>query len=156
VGHLLQIDDPPRRIALGLSVGVFIGCTPLWGLQTLLSIVVAALFRLNRLATVTGAWLNLPWFAPFVYGAALKVGNAVVPDPEGVRAAWLDYLLEHPGSVAWHDVLALLEELSIVFVVGTLIVGSVAAGATYLVALAVISARRSRGDGASPGRRHAA
>jgi uncharacterized protein (DUF2062 family) len=155
---LLQVDDPPSKLALGLAVGVFIGCTPLWGLQTILAIVVATVFRLNRLATVSGAWLNLPWFAPFVYGAALTVGNAVVPDPEGVRRVWLDYLLEHPRSISWHDVVALLQELSVAFFIGTLIVGAALAGATYVVALAVISARRrrSRGGGARPGRPRAA
>ena len=91
---LLHLDDPPGKIALALAVGVFISCTPFLGLQTILAILVATLFPLNRLATVTGVWLNLPWFAPFVYGAALKVGAVLVPDPYGVRDAWLAYLVE--------------------------------------------------------------
>ncbi len=144
LGHLLRLDDPPGRVALSLAVGVFIGCTPLWGLQTVLSILVATAFRLNRVATVTGCWLNLPWVAPFVYGAAFKVGTTVVPDPGGVRRWWLDYLLAHPGSLSWRDAVAMLQDISLAFAVGTVIVGGAAAGLTYVVALAAISVRRVR------------
>jgi uncharacterized protein (DUF2062 family) len=139
---LLHLDDPPSRIAAALAVGVFLSCTPFWGLQTLLAILVAAIFRLNRAATITGAWLNLPWFAPFVYGAAIKIGGLLVPDPTGLREAWLAYLLEHPQSFSWHDVLALLQELSLALLVGTTVVGVAAALATYVVALTLITARR--------------
>jgi len=141
---LLHLDDPPPRIALALAVGVFIGCTPLWGLQTVLSVLVAWVFGLNRAAAVTGTWLNLPWFAPFVYGAALKVGGLVVPDPAGVRDAWLAYLLLHPGSVSWRDAVALFQELSLALFVGTTVVGLVAAVLAYAVAYASLSAAQSR------------
>jgi uncharacterized protein (DUF2062 family) len=142
---VLHLDDPPPKIALALAVGVFIGCTPFWGLQTLLSLAVAVAFRLNRAATVTGAWLNLPWLAPLVYGAALKVGTLVVPDPDGLRRAWLAYFLEHPDRFGWADYVALFRELSVALLVGTTVVGGVAAVATYVVALALISSRRGRG-----------
>lgn len=153
---LLHLDDPPGRIAFALAVGVFISCTPFWGLQTLLAILVATVFRLNRAATITGAWINLPWLAPFVYGAALTIGGAVVPDPGGARDAWLTYLLESPSSLGWRDILALLEEVSLALLVGTAIVGAAAAVATYFIARSLIAARRARRGGATPGRRPAA
>ena len=49
---LLHLDDPPGKIALALAVGVFISCTPFLGLQTILAILVATLFPLNRAATI--------------------------------------------------------------------------------------------------------
>ncbi len=154
---LLHLDDPPPRIALALAVGVFIGCTPLWGVQTLLSLAIAVVFRLNRAATVTGTWLNLPWVAPFVYGAALKVGTLVVPDPTGVRGAWLAALTAAPNAFGWRDLLAALREVSGALLVGTVVVGAVAAAVTYLVALVVISGRRRRrGGAAADASRHAA
>ncbi|MBI1963688.1 MAG: DUF2062 domain-containing protein, partial [Candidatus Rokubacteria bacterium] len=79
VHTVLHLDDPPRRIAAALAAGVFISCTPFYGLQTLLALGVATGFRLNKAATVSGAWLNLPWFAPLVYGAALWVGGLMLP-----------------------------------------------------------------------------
>jgi uncharacterized protein (DUF2062 family) len=105
---------------------------------------VAVVFRLNRAATLTGTWLNLPWLAPLVYGAALKVGTLVLPDPHGLRGAWLDYFLEHPSSFEWADYVALFRELSAALLVGTTVVGGVAAAVTYAVALAFIGSRRGR------------
>lgn len=142
--ELLHLDDPPRRLALALAVGVFIGCTPFWGLQTLLSIVVASLFRLNRAATVTGTWLNLPWFAPFVYGAAIKIGLLVAPDLQPAEAASLDLLLRDPGALSWGTVWSWLRGSSLVLLVGSTIVGVLAAGLTYAIAFAAIVRRRAR------------
>jgi uncharacterized protein (DUF2062 family) len=141
---LLHLDDPPGKIALALAVGVFISCTPFLGLQTILAILVSTVFPLNRAATVTGVWINLPWFAPFVYGAALKIGAVLIPDPHGARDAWLKYVIEYPGRVSWGQMLALFQEISLPLLVGTLVIGVVAGLATYVVALGVISARRAR------------
>jgi uncharacterized protein (DUF2062 family) len=68
---VLRLDDTPRKIALGLAAGVFISCTPFYGLHTLMAIGAAFALCVNRVATITGAWLNLPWFAPFVYSRSL-------------------------------------------------------------------------------------
>jgi uncharacterized protein (DUF2062 family) len=141
---VLELDDPPQRIAIALAVGVFVGCTPFVGVQTLLSLVIALVFRLNRAATVAGTWLNLPWLMPLVYGAAFKVGTLVVPDPDGLRRAWLTYLVEHPGGLRWGDLGALLEHLSIPLLVGTTVVGGVAALVTYAIALPALRAMQRR------------
>jgi uncharacterized protein len=139
---LLHLDDPPQRIALALAVGVFISCTPLLGLQTLVAIVVATVFRLNRAATVTGVWVNLPWFTPVVYGAALTVGGWILPDPGETRDAWVAYFMSRPFGLRWQDLMTLLEELSTALLVGSTVVGLAAAMVTYVVAVSFISARR--------------
>jgi len=141
---VLELDDPPPRIALALAVGVFVGCTPFVGVQTLLSLVIALVFRLNRAATIAGTWLNLPWLMPLVYGAAFKIGTLLVPDPDGLRRVWLNYLVEHPGGLRWSDLGALVEHLSIPVLVGTTVVGGVAALVTYVIALSALRAMRRR------------
>ena len=117
---VLQLDDPPWRIALALAVGVFISCTPTFGFQTLLAILVATVTRLNRAATVTGVWLNLPWVTPFVYAGALKLGQLLLPDLSGVSGFWL-----------W-------------LLVGTSIVGLGAAIVTYFISFGALSWRQRR------------
>ena len=125
-------EDRPWRVALALSVGVFISFTPFYGLQTILALVVATLLRLNRVVTVTGTWMNLPWFAPFVYAGAMKLGTVLLPDLHG-----------------WSG-------MSVALLLGTTILGVGAAVVTYVVALAVIARRRAHGDAAARARRHAA
>ena len=140
---LVGVSDPPHRLALSLAVGVFIGCTPFWGIQTGLSILVALVFRLNRAATVTATWLNLPWIAPFVYGAALEIGSRLVPTRVVGRGPWLAHFREVP-TLGWQDMVELLQEISVRLLIGTTILGALAAMATYVVAFTLISARRSR------------
>src|SRR5437016_11904356 len=86
---MLRLDDPPWRVALALAIGVFLSCTPFYGLQTVLSLAVATIFRLNKAVTVTGTWLNLPWFAPLAYGFALRLGALVMPALPGAGTAAL-------------------------------------------------------------------
>jgi len=83
---VLRLDDPPWRVALALAVGVFISCTPFYVFRRSCSLAVAAIFRLNKAVTVTGTWLNLPWFTPLVYGFALRIGAFVLPDLHGATS----------------------------------------------------------------------
>ena len=117
---VLRLDDAPWRIALSLAVGVFISCTPTFGFQTLLALALATVARLNRVATVTGVWINLPWVTPFVYAGALKLGGTLLPDRSGTAGFWLMLL------------------------VGTTVIGVVAAGVTYCVSYGALAWRRRR------------
>jgi uncharacterized protein len=120
LGALLSLDDAPWRTALALAVGVFLSFTPFWGFQTLLALLLATVFRLNRAVTVTGTWLNLPWFAPFVYAGAVKIGALILPDLSGLA-----------GLSAW-------------LLVGSTTLGLAAAVLTWIVAFGVMHVRRQR------------
>ena len=130
---LLPHDESPWRVALALAIGVFISFTPFWGFQTLLALLVATVSRLNRAVTVAGTWLNLPWFAPFIYAGAVKLGAWLLPDLSGVAGVWTWLLL------------------------GTTALGLGAAVLTWLVAFGAIRARRARRRRGRPDEsRHAA
>jgi uncharacterized protein len=126
---LFHIDDSPWRTALALAVGVFISFTPFWGFQTVLALLTATVVRLNRGVTVLGTWLNLPWFAPFVYAGAVKLGAALLPDLSGV-AGWSVWLL-----------------------VGSMTIGFGAAVLTWVIAFGIMlrvrQRRQARGTGES-------
>ncbi|HEY7519301.1 MAG TPA: DUF2062 domain-containing protein [Methylomirabilota bacterium] len=129
---LLHLDDPPWRVALALAVGVFISFTPFLGFQTLLALVVGTLARLNPAVVVTGTWLNLPWFMPFVYAGALKVG------------AWL---LQDLRSIA---------DWSLALLIGSTLLGLGAAAVTYVVAFGVMRRRWRRRHHPTPPKQEAA
>ena len=138
---LLHLDDPPHRLALALAVGVFIGCTPFWGLQTILCVVVATVCRLNRAAAVTGAWIILPWFAPFVYGAALELGLLVVPGSREANAGVVEQLVRH-RALSWATLWSWLRVSSLPLLVGATIVGTAAGALTYVIAYVALARRR--------------
>jgi len=129
---LLPHDESPWRVALALAVGVFLSFTPFWGFQTLLALLLAWIFRLNRAVTVAGTWINLPWFAPFVYAGALKIGAALLPHLSGVA-----------GLSAW-------------LLLGTTALGVAAGVLTWIIAYAAIRARRARRRRDAEQSRHAA
>ena len=68
--HLLHTRDTPERTALAYAVGVFFGFSPLLGLHTVLGLIVAFLFNLNRVAVLLGIYSNLPWILPAYYTLA--------------------------------------------------------------------------------------
>ncbi len=146
---VLHLDDEPRKIALGLAVGVFIGCTPFYGLHTVLALAVAFVVRVNKVATVTGAWINLPWFAPFVYAFSLKVGEFILSGGRGLESLHGQRLrdlvaLIRPYLSLEHFREGFLASFQLLFVaskpllVGTTVVGVVAAVITYFVAMGAV------------------
>ena len=76
--RLLHIEDTPERTALAYSVGVFIGFSPFLGLHTIAGLLLAFLFRLNRVAVLLGVWSNTPWWLVPYYGVATWVGTRVI------------------------------------------------------------------------------
>jgi uncharacterized protein (DUF2062 family) len=46
--------------ARGLAAGVFMGCFPIFGFQTLLGVALASLVRGNHLLAVAGTWISNP------------------------------------------------------------------------------------------------
>ena len=161
---VLHLDEEPSRLAASMAVGVFIGITPFYGLHTLLALAAALVLRLNKVATVTGAWINLPWFAPFVYGFCLRLGEAILGGDfstfswasvtalaEGARA----YLHASPRESAgdlWRLVWDMLFVASKPLFVGTLVVGVVAGVVTYFVTLEAIRDVRRLRQRLHPGR----
>src|SRR4249919_3066379 len=74
--RLVTIEDTPHSIALGVAIGIFFGFTPLWSLKTLLSILVAWLFKSNKIAAAISVQLHdliLP-FMPAIYLWEYKFG----------------------------------------------------------------------------------
>jgi uncharacterized protein (DUF2062 family) len=67
----------PRKLAAGIGVGVFIGTSPFWGLHLGISVVLATIFRLNRILVYTVANVaSVP--ALFVVFAEIQVGHKVL------------------------------------------------------------------------------
>ena len=68
--QLLHTHDTPRRTAAAYALGVFFGFSPFLGLHTVLGVMAAFVFNLNRLAVILGIYSNLPWILPAYYTLA--------------------------------------------------------------------------------------
>lgn len=72
---ILSLDGHPGHIAAGFALGVFISITPLFGLHTPMAIAAAFIFRLNKVATITGAWVNTPFTVLPVLMGSYRLGE---------------------------------------------------------------------------------
>jgi len=68
-------EDPrPHQVALSFAVGTAISFSPFLGFHLLIALVVAFLFKLNKVEMILGTFVNNPWSFPFVYGGAYFLG----------------------------------------------------------------------------------
>jgi len=106
----------PGRQAAAVALGVFIGCSPFYGLHLVLCILLARLFRLNAGLAYLAAHVSLPGIGPFLLMAELETGRRLrgqsylhihISDLKamGIRQVGADLLL---GSAVIGAVLAAL------------------------------------------------
>jgi uncharacterized protein len=98
---ILALDSHPAHIAAGFAVGVFISLTPFFGIHTPLAIAAAFLFRLNKLTTITGAWVNTPLTVVPMLVASYKLGEWLLGNqPQPFSVASLDWSAIKPYATA--------------------------------------------------------
>jgi uncharacterized protein (DUF2062 family) len=129
---LVRESSTPVGLGFAVGVGCIAGTSPFFGLQTLLAILFATLFRLNKAAAVLGSFVTTP---------PLTV-------PIVVASIWVGQLLLHGSARPIPDALPPLEvvvnEWFVEWLVGGLVVGAglgvAIGGATGLI---VARARRA-------------
>jgi len=119
----------PGKVAAGVAVGVFVGCSPFWGLHFALAVLLATLFRLNRVLVYAAANLANPLTAPPLIFAEVQVGHRVL------LGDWLGLTME---EMAEEGLSGLFRD----FFVGSLIVGT--GLAAFLALAAWLIARAGR------------
>ena len=65
-------------MATAFAIGVFIGMSPLLGLHTILGLLAAWLFRLNRIITLVGVFVTNPWTIVPIYSFGTWVGANII------------------------------------------------------------------------------
>jgi len=77
----LGSKDAPKKKALSIALGVFLGLSPLWGFHTVIVIFLAIFLRLNKVIAFAFSNISLPPFIPFVLWASVRTGNFVLGQP---------------------------------------------------------------------------
>jgi uncharacterized protein (DUF2062 family) len=123
---LFSIKDTPHRLALAFALGVFIGMSPLLGVHTVMGILIAWIFRLNRIATIVGVYVTNPWTIVPIYTFSTWVGakclgmNRILPDVDWSHMTF---------SLLLGDLRPLLKP----FVTGTLLIGAISSVLGYII-----------------------
>ena len=128
---LFRIQDSPRRTSLAFALGVFIGMSPLIGIHTVLGILVASLFKLNRLAMIIGVYVTNPWTIVPIYTFSTWVGAKCL----GMNRIFPDIHWHH---ITVHVLLNDLSPLLAPFVAGSFLLGAISSVASYLIIMHVV------------------
>jgi uncharacterized protein (DUF2062 family) len=149
LNQLLHTHDTPTRTAAAYAVGVFFGFSPFLGLHTILGIVVAFAFNLNRVAVLLGVYSNLPWILPAYYTLATMLGAAIlnVDIPPGLLKDFREALTD----ASWGEFRSLMKTLSPLlwsYALGSTLGGIFLALAAYQASLTMIVAHRRNAQSA--------
>lgn len=127
--RFLLIDDTPHKVAGGAALGVFLGIIPGEGVTA--SLVLATLFRLNKISATAGALATNMWttvivlpLAAFIGGWFFKVSPAQLMDEfhTTFNSGWKHF---------WGKTIFL--NLALPLLVGFLLVASLTAAIIYTV-----------------------
>ncbi|TVQ10359.1 MAG: DUF2062 domain-containing protein [Leptolyngbya sp. DLM2.Bin27] len=133
--RFLRLQGSPEQLTRGLAAGIFSGCFPLFGFQTILGIGVATVLRGNRLMAAAATWISNPFTYVPIFAFNYQVGHWVLgggstqvfDDPDTLRS-WMD----------------LGTEVSVRLMLGSTVVGVVAGVVSYFIGLPLIIRVRSR------------
>lgn len=87
IRKVIGIEDTPHKIAFGFAIGVFWGVFPTVGIGTILSIIFASLFRVNRVSAIAGSLFGLPIFSLIYTVISLVIGGLILGEN------WSDIML---------------------------------------------------------------
>lgn len=74
----ISLKGDPRKIAMGMAIGVFVGMTPTIPFHTIIIIFLTMFFRQNLTAAMLGAWIMNPLTIPVFYFAEYEIGKSVL------------------------------------------------------------------------------
>ena len=140
--NLGQLRDHPHAIAGGIAIGTLIGFTPLISIKTLLAILLAWLFRCNRIAAVIAVTLHdltLP-LSPFLARLEYGMGHWLLTHPH----QWPPALETHDFHLSTWFHWEMLHELVWPMLIGALIIGIPLSIVAYFLSLGFVRRRQER------------
>lgn len=132
---LLRLRGKPEAVAKGLAVGVFAGCFPFFGLQSVLGIILATIFRASRVAAVAATWISNPLTYVPIFVFNYKIGRLVW----GTKDTQL--FLDLKSFTAFRE---LGPTFATTLLTGCFIVGLILAFITYFYSLAILERFKTR------------
>lgn len=75
--NVLQSEDSAAKKSLSIALGVFIGICPFWGFQTVLVLLLAVFFKLNKALAFAFSNVSIPPMIPFIVIGSLYLGSVV-------------------------------------------------------------------------------
>lgn len=129
----------PKRIALGISIGVAVAFLPAIGFQMGLAWVIGSVFNASRPAAMAAVWITNPWTAGPTYALMYMVGRPFWFGTHDVGYWELSRAIQGSGSAfgpsgilaVFHNVFSLGTGMLAPMLIGGLLVGTTAGFFSY-------------------------
>lgn len=139
--EVVGVHDRPEHLAAAWALGIAIGLSPLIGLHTVLALVLAIIFRLNKVDVLLGTLIINPWTLTVYFPAAVLVGKRIT----GVHVP--HFVRFHPEAVlhaaVWRNNVPWLRSMLLAWGVGTAIFSLLLGTATYFLLRRIIRVHRA-------------
>ena len=135
--RLISLEARPESVPRGYAIGVFLGFTPLFGLKTLIALLLASLFRSSKLAAFLGGTVHdVLWpFMPVLLRAEYQLGYWCLSNPHHFAPKLhLGHVQLH-AALSWSSVFTTTKPL----LVGSLILGIPIAAVSYFAVRAMLT-----------------
>jgi uncharacterized protein len=145
IKQLLSLKDTSHAIAVGMSVGMFFGLVPLWGVKTLLAIGVTRLLRGNLVAAAIAATLHdilLP-IIPLLLRWEYEIGYWLLSHPHELPPRL--HLTAHQSPSMWFHWSTFLT-VGRPLLVGSLVVAAPVAVASYYITLLIVDRSQRKNE----------
>jgi uncharacterized protein (DUF2062 family) len=140
--RLVGLNESADRLATAWAVGVAIGLSPFIGLHTVVGLLLAFAFRLNKVDVLLGTLVVNPWTRPPYFAWAVVFGQWITGIRVGrIQVPELSLLL---SAHAWHQHSAWLRPLLHTWMAGAGVTCLVGGLATYLLVRRFIHFHRRR------------
>ena len=131
---VLALDDSPHAIALGAAIGIFVGLTPLVGIQTILVVALAVLSRrfiyFNVTAAMLSTYVSNPLTMVPMYYFWYRLGTWFIPGNATVDQ--FEAILNFEGLAGWWQATcSLAVQVGIPMLIGSLLIAPIGALIAY-------------------------
>ncbi|MEI6122998.1 MAG: DUF2062 domain-containing protein [Bacteroidota bacterium] len=75
--YIIQNKDSDMKITFSVMLGLFLGIAPFWGWQMAIALVLAMLFKLNRMITLVASNISIPPMIPVIIYLSYLFGGFV-------------------------------------------------------------------------------
>ena len=82
--YLTTSNESDFRLSIAVGLGVFTGVIPIWGFQTILTIILSFIFRLNKIIMITVSNFSQPPITPFIVLGSFLLGGIIMNTEPGM------------------------------------------------------------------------
>jgi hypothetical protein len=131
--RIVSAKGASHQVAGGLSLGVFWGCSPLWGLQMILAFISATICNFSRIPAILAVHVSNFVTMPVIYYATWKIGDLMMTPFFGASAQMP--LSDTISSFSWGSLLQLTGQALIRMLLNGFVFGGIMATLTYPLSL---------------------